>query len=124
MFGLKKKKAKKITCNHKWKDFSWYIAVEDTITKSCVRVYEPYVCIHCKERKDEVIFERWYTWNNERDASIRALQNKYPQIKPIIEVNDEIADFQFVDRQYLAIAGVLQNKDYSVPQIQQPTPLA
>lgn len=124
MFGLKKKKAKKITCNHKWKDFSWYITVEDKITKSCVRVYEPYVCIHCKERKDEVIFERIFQYNFDVENYVKNLQKKYPQIKPIIEVNDEIADFQFVDRQYLAIAGVLQNKDYSVPQIQQSTPLA
>ena len=118
MFGLKKKKVNKIVCNHKWKDFSWYITVEDKVTRSCVRVYEPYVCIHCKERRDEVIFERWYTWDNERDASIKALQKKYSQIKPIIEVNDEIADFQLVDREYLAIAGVLQNKNYSVPTLE------
>ena len=111
MFGLKKKKAKKITCNHKWKDFSWYITVEDKITKSCVRVYEPYVCIHCKERRDEVIFERIFQYNFDVENCVKNLQKKYPQIKPIIEVNDEIADFQFVDRQYLAIAGVLQNKD-------------
>ena len=50
--------------------------------------------------------------------SAKIIQKKYPQIKPIIEVNDEIADFQFVDRQYLAIAGVLQNKDYSVPTLE------
>ena len=49
---------------------------------------------------------------------VKNLQKKYPQIKPIIEVNDEIADFQLVDRQYLAIAGVLQNKDYSVPTLE------
>ena len=28
MFGLKKKKEKKIICNHKWKDFSWYIIIQ------------------------------------------------------------------------------------------------
>ena len=118
MFGLKKKKVKKITCNHKWKDFSWYIAIEDKGYKHYVRVYEPYVCIHCKERKDELIFERNFYWITDRDSAIKNLQKKYPQIKPIIEVNDEIADFQYVDREYLAIAGVLQNKDYSVPTLE------
>jgi hypothetical protein len=122
MFGLKKKKVKKITCNHKWKDFSWYIIIqkeEKFLNKFyTVRVYEPYVCIHCKERRDEAIFERIFQYNYEVENCVKNLQKKYPQIKPIIEVNDEIADFQLVDREYLAIAGVLQNKNYSVPTLE------
>ena len=118
MFGLKKKKVKKIVCNHKWKDFSWYITIEkeENFFKKTyiVRVYEPYVCIHCKERRDEVIFERVFKYDLDMRNCVKDLQERYFQIKPIIEVNDEIADFQFVDRHYLAIAGVLNNKNYFI----------
>jgi len=117
MFGLKKK----IVCNHKWKDFSWYITIEKegSFFKETyiVRVYEPYVCIHCKERRDEVIFERIFKYDTDMRNCVKDLQERYSQIKPIIEVNDEIADFQFVDRHYLAIAGVLSNKNYSIPTL-------
>lgn len=118
MFGLKKKKG---ICAHKWKDFSWYLATETQQKfgkKSYfLRVYEPYVCIHCKERHDELIFEREFSSANDLAICVETFQKKYSQIKPIIEVNDEIADFQFVDRHYLAIAGVLKNENYDIPRL-------
>ena len=58
MFFSKKKKEEKSnnhtkTCNHKWKDFPWYIdstwCTDQTFN---LTIIEPYVCIFCKERKN------------------------------------------------------------------------
>ena len=95
-------------CNHKWQDFPWYMQAtyyEDT-RKFEIKLIEPYVCVHCKERKDVILhhLERDnYSWDDAEklvdDCWVK--YGKYCKDRPIIE--DMIHDMQLVDRQYLEI---------------------
>ena len=111
-------------CNHKWRDFPWYVSAmyyEDT-RKFELKIVEPYVCVHCKERKDVVLHEvtrAGYSW----DDALELLEDcdkkygEYCEPRPIVE--DMIHDMQLVDRQYLEILASLHPEklgDYLSPQ--------
>lgn len=108
-------------CQHKWKDFKWYIETDHKNghwvhgsyiePKSIVRIIKPYVCILCKERKEIVLLEEEYkgcenisSFNN-RVKELKVKYDEYLENKVIIE--DQINDFQLVDREYLEIARTL-----------------
>lgn len=96
-------------CRHKYRDFDWYIDerwMYDEYRRKIydVRVIEPYVCIHCKKRIDKVLFRDNYLLKAEHDALIERLRSEHSQIKPQEVVEDQIADMQLVDREYLEIA--------------------
>ena len=115
----KKEKQKPIAikCEHKWKDFPWYVSAmycEDTGNFE-LKIIEPYVCIHCKERKDVVlhsISRANYSW---KDA-VKLLEEcdekygEYCEERPIVE--DMIHDMQLVDSQYLKIAESLHPEKF------------
>lgn len=90
-------------CNHKYKDFDWYMECtyfNDTKTY-VIDVYEPYVCILCRHRKN-VLLHRvtgngWDSFKNYR----KVLKNTYPKVKDRAFVEDEIADMQLLDPYYL-----------------------
>lgn len=99
-------------CNHKWKDFPWYITAlyyEDTHAFD-LKIIEPYVCIHCKERKDIVLHSvsrANFSWK-QASTLLEECEEKYGEFcqpRPIVE--DMIHDMQLVDRQYLEIAESL-----------------
>ena len=102
-------------CKHHWKDFPWYWHGEWTgrgVNLLQFSVYEPYVCIHCKERQDKKIFERnsFYPNRDEAQAWVDDFierHKKYFESRVIIE--DMIADMQLVDREYLEIYASLKN---------------
>lgn len=93
-------------CKHKWKDFKWYIDVklDGNYTKYNygVCIYEPYVCVHCKERKDVELSTQWFPSIEKARGYLTEICEKYEDYlgdKVIIE--DEIHDMQLVDREYL-----------------------
>lgn len=104
------KKIKRTQCTHKrQKDFDWYITCEHVvdlmhgINEYEIKVIEPYVCVACKHREDVVL--RTFTADNSctKDSLIDELKGMYPQIRPKLEIEDEINDFIRVDREYLQI---------------------
>ena len=109
-FGKRKKEIQ--TCNHKWKDFPWYIVIGEYDTSKypyddlryTIRVKEPYVCIKCKKRRDELLYSYECDSKDYRDKKVEELRSQYSdKIKPIVEVEDMVLDEQLVDRDYLKL---------------------
>ena len=102
-------------CNHKWKDFPWYI--NSTLfdnSKFLIEIIEPYVCIYCKKRKNIVLekITRLNITRSRADELICELEEKYKDhIKDEAIVNDMINDMILVDREYLRLyEEVVNNK--------------
>lgn len=105
-------KPQKPVCNHKYKDFPWfYEARYNTSTRELVfKVWEPFVCIHCKERINRLLYERnsHYKTYEEADDYVTQFREKYAdRMEEEVIVEDMIADMQLVDRDYLLIAETL-----------------
>ena len=103
-------------CDHKWTEIRvdgeecWYIDFD--IEGKWVRysIVEPYVCIHCKQRKDVVLEgprEILCKSNADTWGVIEELGKQYKQIKDRAIVEDAINDLQLVDREYLRIAAIV-----------------
>lgn len=97
-------------CRHIWKDFPWYVNTSasrvDFGWNVKISVYEPYVCVLCKERKDVLLVEGvalGYTVQEaEREVKER-LEEFKDKIAPRAVIEDEINDMILVDRQKLEI---------------------
>lgn len=99
----------KIACPHTWKDFPWYThSIYNAYTSNLeVQIYEPYVCIHCKERKDI----RLDTYIRTNIPSLEKAHEEVSRIekdleghaKPRVLVEDMINDYIYVDREKLGI---------------------
>lgn len=105
-------KPQKPVCNHKYKDFPWYYEARyNTSTRNLVfKVWEPFVCIHCKERINRLLYERnsHYKSYEEADEYVTQFKAKYAdRMEDEVVVEDMIADMQLVDREYLLIAETL-----------------
>ena len=105
-------KPQKPVCNHKYKDFPWfYEARYNTSTRNLVfKVWEPFVCIHCKERINRLLYERNSHYNSyeEADKYVTQFREKYAdRMEDEVVIEDMIADMQLVDREYLLIAETL-----------------
>lgn len=114
----------KIKCPHTWKDFPWYMTTE---YNSCnmtlnIRIFEPYVCMHCKERKDIQLNHITHTNVTSSKKQIEFIDfylDKYKDyIKPIPVVEDMINDYIYVDREKLDILEKLRNKETPKIEIQ------
>lgn len=106
-FWNKKKKVPKVYCSHAWQDFPWYIEARYDYKNAILNidVIEPYVCIHCKERKDEVLdsFERRDVITQSQALAIKqAFEQRFAQYTaPRCIIEDKILDMQLVDKDYL-----------------------
>lgn len=108
-------------CNHKWKDFPWYIEFSEydkstsyysTDMRYTLEVKEPYVCVKCKKRRDETLLSLLYKSKKDRDAKIDELRAQYPDsIKPLVEIEDMVADEQLVDREYLKLISEFKHPE-------------
>ena len=100
-------------CDHKWTDIKidgdecWYIDFTIDGRNIDYSIYEPYVCIHCKKRKDVCIESEVYHEDSNKSAwkRYRDIRELYPQIKERAVVEDAVNDLQLVDRDYLRIAA-------------------
>lgn len=112
--GFFKKKPSLKHCNHKWKDFKWYI---EATYYSCnnsfnIKIIEPYVCIYCKERKNVILKEHNSERCNQREANniYNDWAKRYSgnlEDRAIIE--DKINDMTLVDREYLELYDSVVN---------------
>lgn len=129
MWFFKKKKKEVITpstpikreCQHKWKDFPWYIDARwgrfpNNKNYWCdIELKEPYVCIWCKKRED-ILLKKWHR-EPIREEDIITLVNEIntrhkSKIKSREEIEDEIQDFLHdVDRTYLQIYEKIHNQN-------------
>ena len=119
-FSKKKKKEEKSnnytkTCNHKWKDFPWYIdstwCADQTFD---LTIIEPYVCIFCKERKNVELFNVHKVCFSAKDADeyIVDIEEKYKDyLGDEVKINDMINDMQLVDREYLDLYNKVVNPE-------------
>lgn len=93
----------KIPHEHVWKDMPWYTKAEHTSNNyqrtTVFSVIEPYICITCGERKDEVLEQ--HVWKNVDSSfvkkNINALEEQYKDyLKPKAIVEDMIRDILYV----------------------------
>jgi hypothetical protein len=109
---FKRKKVEEYKCRHTWKDFPWYYNAtyyRDTKTLKA-SIIAPYVCIHCKERTDRLLFEHesYYKSYDEANGYVTHFKEKYAEhMADRVVIEDMIADMQLVDREYLQIAEAL-----------------
>ena len=101
-------------CDHKYKDFDWYSEGRyDVDSKTfTATIYEPYVCIHCGDRKDVILDEtcRYPVSVKEAEAIYEEFKNIYKdRLKEKAYVEDEIHDMTLVDRSYIDIYMSLHN---------------
>ena len=91
-------------CTHTWQDFPWYIedAFSDDVSE--VWIKEPYVCIHCGERKDEILYHR-RTTDMSHSQHLQRLKDWAEEYKehvlPRAVVEDQVYDMKYVDRERL-----------------------
>lgn len=115
MWPFKKKETtvdKPAECNHKWQDFQWILAASYNNRILRITIWEPYVCIYCKERKNVKIEDGYYENVTRKEAEdiVDDVKEKYQNyIEEEAIVEDKINDFQLVDRQWLEIAYALRN---------------
>lgn len=101
-------------CDHKWQDFPWYVNGvydERKHTQETV-VIEPYVCVHCGERKDVVLYHntRSATSFDEASKIYNKICDEYAgHIENRAIVEDMISDMQLVDRDYLKYWNIVHN---------------
>lgn len=101
-----------LKCQHRWRDYDWYLLYETSKNGMLFKyeIVEPYVCIHCGERKN-VSLEKGTIelQNGETCESIQMkFMKRYPKLKDKPVVEDEINDAILVDREYLRIADYLR----------------
>lgn len=124
MWPFKKKKPPISTpsntdCNHKYREFDWYKETNLSVTGYrsgeeigylTIRIYKPYVCIHCKHRKDVLLKEITRidtTWEEALKEDKQILETYADKLRPRPEVEEAVADFQLIDREYLKHAQAL-----------------
>lgn len=97
-------------CDHKWKDFKWYLVMEeDGFGRADIHIIEPYVCIHCKKRKD-VKLQSWYNVSHPKKLCETITSNLGDKIEVRAIIEDEINDMTLVDREYLKWADYVAGR--------------
>ena len=122
-WGRKKKQKEPIAvqqqeCLHLWKDFPWYFKStynqgDYGVNNLSIKIFEPYVCARCKERKDILLEDFSF---NDRNLTYENALKKLAYFEKKYEghwaekavVEDMIFDFQMVDRQALEWLGYLK----------------
>ena len=126
-WNRKKKQEKKAIappeCRHHWKDFPWYIKSEynTSIGYFSFQVFEPYVCIHCKKRQDRLLYEfnTFYSDVKKAHKFVNEFEEEHKdRLQDQVITEDQIADMQLVDREYLEIYEALKSKQIDkTPQL-------
>ena len=116
-------------CHHKWQEFPWYIeglfVYKDSnhdYGSETISIYKPYVCVHCKKRKD-VLLQELKNAHIHVDEADKWLDETKKSYKNYIEsraiVESKINDFQLVDHEYLAIIESLRTYDISPEKLKE-----
>lgn len=103
-------------CQHKWRDFDWYLEYENSTLRNGENVldyniYEPYVCIHCHKRENRSLEHGRISLNGKNYTDVlQSILTTHPKIKNRAELEDEINDEMLVDREYLKWADFLRGR--------------
>ena len=117
-FFKRKKVEEEYKCRHTWKDFPWYYEATYYRGHRLLKasIIAPYVCIHCKERHNEILKSveySEYTYEQAK-AVIDGWIEKYgDHMKDEVFVREAIADMQLVDREKLALYESFANPSIS-----------
>lgn len=99
-----------IPCRHKYRDFQWYI--ENKVYNSGnweIQIIEPYVCVHCGDRKNQLLTEISGHGRDKLAQNMARLREIYGEnIQPRAFIENEISDMQLVDRDYLRALAVIR----------------
>lgn len=96
-------------CDHKYREFPWYKSMTyytDSNSMNFV-IYKPYVCIHCRKRKNVelVNIDRVnLSWEEALKVSDEYEERYKGKLVYSALVEEQIADFQLIDREYLKLA--------------------
>ena len=99
----------KLECNHKYREFPWYKYMTyntDSNSMSLV-IYKSYVCIHCRKRKDVELYHTDrvdLSWEEALKVSDEYKERYKGKLMDYALVEEQIADFQLIDREYLKLA--------------------
>lgn len=99
-------------CQHKYKDYDWYLEYEVPNNKNIFkyRIFEPYVCLLCGDRKNVKLEEGIIPLNERSYYDILEMMRKsYPKIRNRADIEDEIQDDIHVDKEYLKWHEFLRN---------------
>lgn len=99
---------KKKQCEHKLRDFDWYLSIYETNDFGgqkdyTIRVIEPYVCILCGKR-DDITLATYHVLGYESDRNRKIAEIKAElgeKIKPRAIVEDAVYDAINVDKEYV-----------------------
>lgn len=97
-------------CSHTWKPFPKYLdgTFYGDVKKEVIKVIKPYVCIHCKEVRKEVLVEHMRIAHNrnEADSIYMKFESNFPkdELSTEVRVSEMIADMRLVDETALRIA--------------------
>lgn len=99
-------------CSHIWKPFPWYeiYDYDDDEYLLKIAIYKPYVCIHCKERKDELLqtaTAKCYSYASVKECNEKYISRFADKLLPVAVVEEMVADMKLVDREKLRIAEQL-----------------
>lgn len=116
-FNLENGDPQKPSCEHKWRDFDWYLSytlkkVDSGRSVLAYSIMEPYVCIHCHERKDVTLETGEIPLSDTARISdiLDNLVKSYPRLKYKADIEDAINDEIHVDREYLKFADYLNGR--------------
>ena len=102
--------APKPSCVHKWRDCDyWYMEYAADVSTFRYKIFEPYVCIYCKERNDKQLQNGEEPITSERSANdiIQEFFEKFPALCHRAIVEDAVNDMIMVDREHLQMVDVL-----------------
>lgn len=90
-------------CQHKWRDFDWYMETRWFNNYLTIQITEPYVCVACKKRKDVVLMRKEHACKLKEAAAIIAEYEKVyaDRIRDKVTVEDEVNDAILVDREFI-----------------------
>lgn len=95
-------------CEHKWKGFPMYINTlvddSDEDYPFLNQIRTKYVCVKCKDFREETLATRIFHTEKEADDACEELYREYPdKIMEEFIVNAMVLDEQLLDREYLDV---------------------
>ena len=97
-------------CQHKWKDFPWYMEETAKDGRYSYDILQPYVCVKCKERRNKRLEGYNYSQRSRCLEDIAEAKRVYKDyLKPKAIVEDMVKDEQLVDREYLRLMDEFQS---------------
>lgn len=110
-------------CNHKYKDFPWYMKAVyySRLGHLEAHIIEPFVCLLCKKRKDVVL----NTYSHDEPSHKKAgewldneIESFRDKILPRPVVEDMIADMQLIDQEFLKYYEMIHGTASTTPKIE------